>query len=1068
MFRGIWTTFFTFVFAFGVASAQNATTNQQASSTAGGTSSISGTVVDNSGRPISGVTVEVYNTATSIRQTTDTDQRGNFMFRDIPIGANRISVAGNTGTVRDLDLTSAGIRGLQITSYLVTDRTKLITDTQAPVTMHRTDQIMQPFENRSVTVLPQPNFRSMEGETSGPYNLGLLSEGMASTRSGPVYGGSTPYSNNFHVDGIDNNNWLNRHPAVYVSNQATQEVTLMQNPLQPEFGHSTGGEFNAKIKSGTNQVHGTLYDYLQNRNMNARDVLQSRAGITDDPRYDQNRLGASIGAPIVKDRAFFFGNFEYIPLGFSILPASGIPLVPTAAGYNVLSGMNTLSRSNLTLLQNSAGMANTATSTTMVNGVTVPVGPVANYANGYQNSFLGTGALDFNLTDANSLHARYVYNDIRSDNAGALLPGFVTSTNTRSMLANISDEHRFTPNVINELRLGYTRFEQSYPNGNFTLANGTAFPAISIEQDLNLNLGQNSGRFGYSGINNYHLADTASILRGGHEIKVGFDGRRDLSTFTDPFSEQGMYGYSNLNRFLMDYSPDLLAQRSFSNTAWNANNFDLFGFITDRWKVRSNVTVDLGLNYEYVTVPASIANQGLNSGASVPGVINFSSPVSETHNFAPKVGFAYSPTQLHGTVFRAGFGMNYDSLPNPDLFWSAAPMFGYTAYGSMANTTTGFLNGGGLTAPANPQATAVYGPKWMQPYAMQWNAAVQQQLWRNMVLEVKYLGSAMRHLPVLTNLNSTNAITAANSLPLYYTTPTQAELNGLSTSLTGLQAANPLPLAQYGFNGPVTTIDPSGNSSYHALSVQLTHRFTGGFQMLGNYTWSHMIDDVTPGYYQSAYDRSLDSGNSIYDRRHRVTITSMWDPASLVHSQNSIVRNVLLDLSLGGTFTYQSPGYVSALSGGDTGLNFVGPDRAIFNENGTAGVGSGVTPLCNSSGQVVAYQADNPSAQYIQGAPGLYANGGRNNIALGQVNNFDLYATKRFSYHDRVMFEVRGEAYNVFNHAQFTATPTAGLFTPGISAYSALTIPGSNGFGDYRDFMSSNPRLLQVALRISF
>jgi hypothetical protein len=311
-------------------------------------------------------------------------------------------------------------------------------------------------------------------------------------------------------------------------------------------------------------------------------------------------------------------------------------------------------------------------------------------------------------------------------------------------------------------------------------------------------------------------------------------------------------------------------------------------------------------------------------------------------------------------------------------------------------------------------------------------------------------------------------VTAANSLPLFYTTPTQAELNGLTTTLTGLQTANPLPLAQYGFTGPVTTIDPSGNSAYHALSAQVTHRFTGGFQMLGNYTWSHLIDDVTPGYYQSYSDRTLDRGNSVYDRRHRVTVTSMWDPASVIRNKNSIVRNVLVDLSLGGTFTYQSPGYTSALSGGDAGLNFVGPDRAIFNSDGTAGVSSGVTSLRNMGGQIVGYQVNNPNAQFIQGAPGLFANGGRNNIQLGQVNNFDLFAVKRFSWKDRAMFEVRGEAYNVFNHSQFTSVPTADLFSPGTRAMSALMIPGSAGFGDYRNFMSSNPRLLQVALRISF
>lgn len=1080
---------------------------------------ISGTVADNSGRPIPGATVQVENVDTGFKYTRITDANGNFSFTNVPVGRNRIMVAGDTANIRDLDLTASGMNDVRLTTMATgtapttgtatptpttgtatttttTNTTTgttgntatnqngngVITDVNAPVTTHRADQLFHDFETRQVHQLNQPNFRSRNGESAGPYNLGLLSEGMASTPDGPVYSGTTPGSNNFHVDGIDNNNRLLQRPSVYVSNEATTEMTLMQNQLQPAFGHSTGGEFNTITRTGTNQVHGQLYDYLQNQNMNARDVRFARSGFTGDPRYDQNRLGAAIGAPLIKDRLFFFGNFEYIPFGFNAMPfGGGMMLAPTASGYAALNGLRGISSSNLNLLSNSIGTANNATGFTTVNGVNVPVGPVNFLSKGWQNSYDGMGSIDWNAASTNTLHLRYVHNDIRSNNTGNALPNFVTPNNSRSFLASIADEARFTPNIINELRLGYTRMQTSYPGANgFSLANGTQFPNFSIWQDLNLNFGPYSGMFANSTMNNYHLADNVAVTWGRHEFRVGFDGRRNIDAINGFAGERGIYGYSTLSRFLGDLPPDVQSQRLFNGSELNGNHFDFFGYVTDRIKIRPSFTLDAGVRYEYVTIPNYMTNQGFNGLASIPGVLGFNGPSSQTNAFAPKIGFAWSPTQLHGTVFRAGFGMNYDSLYANSMLFPGFPMTGATAFGNLASNTPGFLANGGLQnqfANVNTnnlttaQARAMTGA-WYQdqklPYAMQWNAALEQQLGHSFTLELKYLGTAMRHLPVLQDINAPMAISPANSLQLFTSMPTQATLNALPVTLQSLQSARG-PLAGFGFAGPLLTASSAGNSSYNALAIQLRRRFSAGFHFLGDYTWSHMIDDVVPGQIQSPNFRSVDRANSVYDRRHRVTITSLWEPASIFHNPGSVVHSVLADFSLGGTFTYQSPSYatpISGVEGGLYGLNYM--NRAMINSNGTVGVGSGVTPLNNSFGQTVGYLVNNTNAQYIGGAAGVYANTPRNTLRLGQVNNFDMFAVKRFSVRDRFAVEVRGDAYNVFNHPQFTNTPVSGLFTPGLSAFSPLVNPASFGFGNYQNFLGNNPRLLQVALRLTF
>jgi hypothetical protein len=171
---------------------------------------------------------------------------------------------------------------------------------------------------------------------SGIYNLSLLGAGVASSGgvgqgTGPSIGGQRPENNSFNIDGVLNDNHYTTGPQVYVSNEAIAQFNLVQNQFSAEFGGAAGGVFNAVVKSGTNQIHGSIYEYFQNRNLDAVDALEVHQGIYSNPRYDNNRLGATIGGKIIKDKLFYFGNFEYNPIGQASQPGNAV-YAPTAAG----------------------------------------------------------------------------------------------------------------------------------------------------------------------------------------------------------------------------------------------------------------------------------------------------------------------------------------------------------------------------------------------------------------------------------------------------------------------------------------------------------------------------------------------------------------------------------------------------------------------------------------------------------------------------------------------------------------------------------------------------------------
>ena len=482
--------------------------------------------------------------------------------------------------------------------------------------------------------------------------------------------------------------------------------------------------------------------------------------------------------------------------------------------------------------------------------------------------------------------------------------------------------------------------------------------------------------------------------------------------------------------------------------------------------------------------------QALNSLADVPGVLTFAAPKPQMKNFAPRVGFAYSPGNSGSTSIRGGFGLAYDQIFDNVGNNVRGPQ-AIAVVNSPVTTALGYLASGGIPFTALPSvltptqaraATTGWLPDQKLGYAVNWNFGVQHSFHKDYVVDVRYVGTRGVHLLLQTMLNRVAQVTQSNSLPVYLTAPSQDALNALPLTLNQLQSTsgNINPLAQYGFTNSagITSYVPQGNSIYHGLAVDVTKRFSGQLMFKGGYTWSHLRDDSTAEINTTSLSprRPQDFGNlrpewasSALDHRHRLTATWMWDTPWFRQNRNWFLHKVMSGYSFSGTYTAESPQFVTPQSVLDANLNGdSATDRVVVNTNGVQGTGSDTKALTNSLGQTVAYVALNPTAEFLRARPGVYANSGRNVLAGRGINNFDMSVAKSFSIRERSRMEIRADFYNALNHAQFTPgriNNIAGTQRAGETSY--LT-PGNVDFGRWDRVYPSNARNIQLVAKFTF
>jgi len=1079
-------------------------------------SNLVGTVLDSSGAAVSGATVTLTNKSTGVKVTTGTGTSGDYRFNNVPVGSNYEVAATAKG------FTSAAVAGLQLelnhtatvnlTLAVGTVTTTVEVSEAAAMIDTTSSQLQNTFNSMQAVDLPIAGIsKTVNG--AGIYNLSLVGAGVASSGgvgqgTGPSVAGQRPENNTFMIDGVPNNNGYSTGPQEYVSNEVIASFNVAQNQFTAEFGGASGGVFNAVLKSGGNSVHGNIFEYFQNRKLNALDYSDVVAGNLSNPRFDQNRLGATVGGPIIKDKLFYFGSYEYNPLGQSAVPGQPVD-APTAAGISALNGMGSLSKTNLGVFEKFVPVAPSSNGdTTVVNGTKIPLGSLTFASPNYNNAYHAVVAIDYNLSEKDQIRGRWIYDHSIGLDFNANLPVFFTGNPDLNNGGSVSEFHNFSPTLENEFRVAYRRNVATTPAGDFSFPGLSAFPNISFD-DLGLQLGPDPNAPQGSVSNTASLQDNLTKTWGKHTFKAGYQVIDVILAGNFVQRVRGDYDYLSLEQFLVDQKPTGSAfgtpnsgERSAGFTSVPFGDLQHAAFFQDDWRFNEHLTLNLGLRYEYVTVPVGSRAQALTSNASVPGVINFAAPKAGKNDWQPRIGFAYSPGKDGKWVVRGGVGRSFDNT-YINLNQNAAPLYYFSTVDVTPQTpTNNFLGGGGLSGALPPPGTAAqnranlatYTWDMTRPYALIGTLGVQHLIGKDYTLEARYTYTKGVHLWNQTRLNVVSPVSPTNSLPTYFSAPTASQLAAdnltlgtiKGTLLPGTSAAQPWnDLAAYGFAKALVGYHPWGNSRYNGLALQVTKRYSNHFMYIVAYTWSHNMDDSTatnfstimsPRRVQDFQNMHLEWANSALDRRHRLTITPVYDFMPF-QNKSWLMKNVVGNWNISGTYTFQSPEFATVEDGIDANLNSDATgDRPVTNPAGQWNVGSGVYAV-NAAGQkvstgdatTVAYVALNSNARYVQAGPGAHENTGRNTLPMYRTNNFDAALIKKFTITERFKFDIGAQAFNLLNHSEFT-----GGYLSDVTPYQTNTISSAvfqvanKNFGAIQQFFPSNSRQMQLVAHFTF
>jgi hypothetical protein len=1083
-----------------------------------------GTVSDSSSAVVTNASIEATKIDTGVTSATSTGSTGAYRFENLPVGTYRIVVktTGFKTAVQQVDVVLNQTGTLNFTLALgSTSETVEVSGVAATIDTSSA-QLQSNYDQRFSQDL---GLTSAGGIGAGVLNLSLLSPGVTQSSAlgigaGPSVGGQRPYNNNFTVEGVDNNNKALTGNLITVPNDAVENFTLLSNQFDTEFGHSSGGQFNTTIRSGTNSFHGSLYEYFRNRNLNAVDNAFVLQGLTSNPRFDSNRYGATFGGPIIKNKLFFFTDFERQPISLTAT-SGGQVLTPTAAGLAAIAADPNLSATNFGVFKQYVPVAPNASSCLPYSTApaigscaagSVPIGAVSISAPAYQNFENFVQSVDYNISSRDQLRGRYIYNKLDKLDQAANLSAFYTVEPFRFHLFTLGEYHTFSPSVINEFRVGFNRYYNTLPDGNFKFPGLDAFPNIQLgDLGAGLQIGPDTQAPQFTIQNLYQGVDNVSWTKGAHTLKIGGEYRWYISPQSFTQRQRGDYQYQATQLFLEDFSPDFFGERSQGSVTYYGNQKAVYWYANDNWKVNTHLTLNLGIRYEYTTISTSEAQQSLNAISNTPSIIvpgsvnqplTFDKPRAPKNNWAPRVGFAYSPGSTGTTSIRGGFGLAYDVLYDNIGILAVPPQIGATRDVDLGTQSPNFLGSGGLPGGGSgiqvlPEAVARQNTSnWIPPdvkfpYSINWNFGMQHSFAKDFTAEIRYVGSRGVHLDVQNRINRRALVTPQSFLPTFFQQPSQAELDSLTTTLAGLKAPGSFipEFANAGFNANNIVADsPNGSSIYHGLQTQLNRRFSHGLMFQAAYTWSRTIDNSTADFFstsltprrpQDFQDWNAERSVSPLSRTHRFTLAAVYDLPYLKHG-NWLVRNVVGNWGFSPVYTYESPEWATVQSAVDSNLNHDSAgDRAILNAGGIPGTGSGVTPLLNTAGDTVGYLANNPKAQYIVAGPGALATSGRDTLATQPTNDFSLSTYKDINITERFKFRFGAQFGNLLNHPQYIpgSNPGQGLGVNDVTSfftgsnntsYLNYLTPGNAIFNNPKAVFASNARTIGLVAKFTF
>ena len=997
--------------------------------------SVSGTVRDTSGALVPGATVTVVNVETNATQSVTSDAQG--FYRAPALEPGRYTV-----TVELSGFTSVEQREVQVRSSLETSvdarlepagigETVQVTSELPSATLNRTNPtIATTIPSRAVEELPLPGGRNIN-------NLVLTVPNSSNTTGQGQYAinGNRPRNNNYMVDGSDNNDISVTIATSQIVPESVAEFQVMQNPYSVEFGRNSGGQINVITKSGTNRFRGDVFDYYQASGLNSRTNIEKASNLATPPKNIRHQLGGDIGGPVFRDRLFFFGLYQRDSQNTATRPSPTAITLPTPAGFAALAGVplregqSAASRQavlqQLAFLQEVYG-ANPVfrdLSSTMVNGVPIETGltNISLFDPSMYHTFTGRG--DYRPWANSTYTARYTRNDRVDQNITSYRgfgDRFAANQDILDTNLGLSNAHIFSPRMLNEFRFSQVRRDLDFPE------NDPDSPTATI-----------TGLFAIGGLNNfpqgrlsksYQFSDTLTWNVNRHTLKAGADIRYNDVQNRAAFDSRGTFTFNSLQDYMNNNAFQVL--QALQTSSWDAQQWQSFFFVQDDFRLTSDLTLNLGLRYEVSDVPLGLfgATDEQSRSVLVPGPVE-----KDTNNWAPRVGFAYSPSMRNWllgdrqSVVRGGFGMGYDVIfynllvvngsnfprvvtlnqnnvvdlyPNR-LTGSATPVF---------NPLAGYTNSAQNTE--NPES---------QFYSLSW-----QREAGNYLFELGYSGS-----------RGSKGINQIQVNPAILTEEQAATVRAGGT-IPSLQARRIDPTIGVrtlipAYQGPAGN-DVEAKSTYNAVFVSANRRLSRGLMANTSYTFSKWMSnndaslgeggtDGSSQRPQSMFDYESEWSRSQYDRPHRLALSFLWE---LPGPQTGLLGQAVGGWQLSGVTAGQSGRPFTIWTGVDSnGDANTGSDRPDINPAGSFLWDDGRKTFTNNGYYVVPLGSNGlPLANSLGNG-----NAPRNSERGGAVWNTDLSLMKRFTLPGTVTFTARVDAFNAFNQDDY-AIPIVNMSNP--------------------------------------
>lgn len=986
--------------------------------------SIQGIVTDSTGAVVPNAQVLVRNIATGASQDLQSDAVGRYHVPLLPPGEYevRISAPGFQGVMR------SGIR-LAVGQNAVVD----VALQPGPVATEVNVQADVASINVTSAALSglvgDKQIRDLPLNGRSFQQLALLQPGVSAALAAgnDVVGGRTPKisingarpeQNNFLLDGTDINNVYNKTPGsvggVLLGVEAVLEFQVLTNAYSAEFGRSSGGIINAVTRSGTNEFHGSLFEFLRNSTLDAKNFFD--APNQPIPPFKRNQFGGTLGGPIVRNKTFFFATYEGL---IERLGITGVTAVPDS---NARQGI----LPNRTVPLHPAIPAYLQTLFPLPNGRSLGGGAAEYLFSRSQptDEHFVQGRIDHHLSARDTLFGRYTFDNGNVNRQPITKPPIVfTKEHSRNQYFTLEHQRTFSSALLNTVQLGFSRSTQEADNQR----------TIAIPPSLSWVPGEPFGFLTISGLvtemagdfrlprldrlNNFQLGDTLFLTRGRHAARFGFQGQRLQFNQNTVSQRGGIVNFDNLENFLQGIAASVDVALPGLVDPVRGYRQSLFAFFAqDDVRLKPNLTLNLGLRYEFITVPTEVNGKisnlrGVTDSQLIVGDPWHANP--SLRNFAPRVGLAWDPFGTGKTSVRAGFGIFFDEILPKYYFFSGSLNPPFTTRTSILrppfpNVVANF----NPNAPVRAQLQTV-NFDLQSPYVMQYNLSIQRALPGNWDVTLAYAGSRGNHLLRLGDANLAPEI-IVNGQKVY-----QPQLGRRNPNFTGIWQR-------------VT----DAQSFYNSFQLGVLKRLSYGLRAQVSYTFSRSVDDSSGinsqdfdnvvQYGLDWWDRTIDRGLSAFHAKHNLTFNWTYDlpfARSLAGLGGAILKgwqlNNITTIRSGHPFTVRL-GFNR--SGNLNTTSFSAHERPNLRPGAS---NNSILGRPDRYWDINAFELPPPNQR---------GNLGRNTIIGPGLVSVDISLAKSFAWGDGRTVQFRAEVFNLPNHPNFAVPSGRIAFTNAASA----------------------------------